>query len=133
MHGRNREREGNLKLECGWCVHCIRVNNVILKWLRSLWEEDQEVAKRSGRDEPMWVVIYIYMVTILEIFLYSCLYHKLPKTICLYHVFSSTKSENKRVEQDLLGVWRWLKQCVHMWVSIKMIKGKNHSKLIENW
>jgi hypothetical protein len=37
MHGRNREMEGNLKLE----------------WQRPLWEGDQEVVKRSGRDEPM--------------------------------------------------------------------------------
>jgi hypothetical protein len=37
-HGRNREREGNLKLGCGWCAHCRRVNKVILNWLRPLWE-----------------------------------------------------------------------------------------------
>jgi hypothetical protein len=32
MHGRNREREGNLKLECGWCAHRIRENIAILNW-----------------------------------------------------------------------------------------------------
>jgi hypothetical protein len=53
MHGRNREREGNLKLEYGLCTHLRGVNIVILNWQRPLWEGDQEVAKRSGRDEPM--------------------------------------------------------------------------------
>jgi hypothetical protein len=33
------------------------VNIIILNWQRPLWEGDQEVAKRSGRDEPMWVAI----------------------------------------------------------------------------
>jgi hypothetical protein len=28
-------------------------NKVILNWHRLLWEKDQEVAKRSDRDEPM--------------------------------------------------------------------------------
>jgi hypothetical protein len=30
MGVRNREREGNLKLECGLCAHCRGVNIVIL-------------------------------------------------------------------------------------------------------
>jgi hypothetical protein len=42
VHGRNREREGNLKLECGWCAHYRRVNIVILNWQRPLWEGDQQ-------------------------------------------------------------------------------------------
>jgi hypothetical protein len=49
--------KGNLKLKCGLCAHCKGVNIVILNWQRPLWEEDQEIVKRSGRDEPMWVVI----------------------------------------------------------------------------
>jgi hypothetical protein len=48
---KNREREGNLKLECGWYVHCIEVNIVILSWQRLLWEGEQEAVKRSDRDE----------------------------------------------------------------------------------
>jgi hypothetical protein len=28
VYGRNREREGNLKLECGQCAHCTGVNIV---------------------------------------------------------------------------------------------------------
>jgi hypothetical protein len=46
--------------------HCRRENIVILNWQRPLWEGDQEVVKRSGRDEPMWVVIHMYMETMLE-------------------------------------------------------------------
>jgi hypothetical protein len=53
MHGRNREREGNEKLECGQCAHCRGANIVILNWQRPLWEGDQEVVKRSGKNESM--------------------------------------------------------------------------------
>jgi hypothetical protein len=38
MHGRNKEREGNLKFECSWCAYCIGANTVILNWSRPLWE-----------------------------------------------------------------------------------------------
>jgi hypothetical protein len=51
----HREREGNLKLKV---VDVAIVNIVILNWQRPLWECDQDVvAKRSGRDEPVRVVI----------------------------------------------------------------------------
>jgi hypothetical protein len=83
MHGRNREREGNLKLECGRCPHCRGVNKLILNWQGSLWEGDQEVVKRSGRAEPMWVSIHKCMEASLGIFLHSYLYLKLAKMICL--------------------------------------------------
>jgi hypothetical protein len=61
MYKRNREREGNLKFECGWCAHCRGANIVILNWHRPLWEGDPEVVKRSGRDESTGVVIHICM------------------------------------------------------------------------
>jgi hypothetical protein len=35
--------------------------------------------KRSGREEPMWVVIYMCMEAMLGISLYSYLYFKLAK------------------------------------------------------
>jgi hypothetical protein len=95
MHRRNREREGNLKLECG--AHCIGANIVILIWQWSLWEGDQEVVKRSGRDEPMWVAIHKYMEAKLGISLYSYFYLKIAKPLCFsYYLlcFSSTKLEN---------------------------------------
>jgi hypothetical protein len=59
------------------------VNEVILNWQRPLWEGDQEVMKRSGIDEPMWVSIYKCMEATLGISLYSYLYLKLAKTLCL--------------------------------------------------
>jgi hypothetical protein len=58
--------------------------------------------KRSGRDEPMWVVIQLYMEAMLGISLYSYLYIQLAKMLCLVG-FSSTKLENKRAEQELPG------------------------------
>jgi uncharacterized membrane protein YhaH (DUF805 family) len=65
--------------------------------------------KRSGRDKPMWVAMYMCIETILEISLYSYLYLKLAKTICLFftisYVFSSTKSENKMANQVLAQKW----------------------------
>jgi hypothetical protein len=53
VHGRNREREEDLKLECGGCAHCRGVNIVILNWLRPLWERDSKVVVKSGKDEPV--------------------------------------------------------------------------------
>jgi hypothetical protein len=40
MHGRDRAREGNQKLECGRYAHYIVANIVILNWPRPLWEGD---------------------------------------------------------------------------------------------
>jgi hypothetical protein len=58
--------------------------------------------KRSGRDEPMWVVIHMCMKTMLGISLCSYFYLKLAKMLrfSYSHVFSSTKLE-KRAEQVL--------------------------------
>jgi hypothetical protein len=39
--------------------------------------------KRFGRDEPMWVVIHMCMEAMLGISLYSYLYLKLAKMLCL--------------------------------------------------
>jgi hypothetical protein len=97
MHGRNREREGNLKLECGWCAHYRGANKIILNWQRPLWKGAQELVKRSGWDEPMWVSIHKCMEAMLGISLYSCLYLVLEKRyvfLIISYIFSSTKSEN---------------------------------------
>jgi hypothetical protein len=59
------------------------VNNIILNWQRPLWEEDQEVVKRSGRDEPVWVAIHLCVKATLGISLYSYFYLKLAKMLCL--------------------------------------------------
>jgi hypothetical protein len=39
--------------------------------------------KRAGRDEPIWVVIHMCMEAMLGISLYSYLYLKLSKILCL--------------------------------------------------
>jgi hypothetical protein len=52
----------------------------------------------------MWVVIHICMETTVGIFLYSYLYPKIGKHyvfLIMSYVYSSTKLENKRVEQVL--------------------------------
>jgi hypothetical protein len=59
------------------CTHYRGVNIVILNWQRPIWEGDQEVVKRSGRDKPMWVAIHKCMEAVLGISL------KLAKTLCL--------------------------------------------------
>jgi hypothetical protein len=56
---------------------------VTLKQQRSLWESDEEVVKRSGRDESIRVVIHTYMYAMVGISLYSYPYLKLAKTLCL--------------------------------------------------
>jgi hypothetical protein len=61
--------------------------------------------KRSGRDEPMWVVIYMCMEAMLGISLYSypiSTSKNLYVFLIIAYVFSSTKSE-KRPEQALPG------------------------------
>jgi hypothetical protein len=54
----------------------------MLNWQRSLWEGDEEVVKRSCRDEPMWVIIQVCIEAMLGISLYSYLYLKLPQMLC---------------------------------------------------
>jgi hypothetical protein len=73
----------------------------MLNWQRSLREGDQEVVKRSGRDEPMWVAIYKCMEAMLGISLYSYPYLKLAKCcvfLIISYVFSSKTLKNKRAE-----------------------------------
>jgi hypothetical protein len=60
-----------------------------------LWEGDREVVKRSGRDEPMWVVIHVCMETMLGISLHSYPYLKVAKMLCLSHYhFNKIGEEN---------------------------------------
>jgi hypothetical protein len=60
--------------------------------------------KKSGRDESLWVVIYMCVEAMLGISQYSYLHVKLAKKVCLIisYVFSSTELE-KRAEQVLPG------------------------------
>jgi hypothetical protein len=88
--------------------------------------------KSSGRDEPIRVVIHMYMEAMLGISLYSYLYLRLAKMLCLsYYLlcFLFNKIE-KRTEQFLPGSegcrwwwWgqeqgeRWPKQCIHILIN----------------
>jgi hypothetical protein len=62
--------------------------------VRPLWEGDSRVVKRSGRDEPTWVVIHIQYTT-QRISLYSCHYLKLakkcPAFLIIFYIFFSYK------------------------------------------
>jgi hypothetical protein len=101
------------------------MNKIILNWQKPLWEGDQEVKKRSGRNEPMWVAVHKCMEATLGIALYSYLYHKLAKAICLsYYLlcFPFYKIEEEARmgfawKHGIEGLWggvRWHKQCIHM-------------------
>jgi uncharacterized membrane protein len=59
--------------------------------------------KRSGRNEPVWVVIHIYMEAMLGISLFSYLFLKLAKMLCLsYYLLCFLFNKiRKRVEQVL--------------------------------
>jgi hypothetical protein len=124
VHGRNRKREGNPKLENVWCALSRGANIVTLKWQRSLWEGDWEVVRRSGRDEPMWVAIRKCMEATLGISLYSCLHLKLAKIPCLsYYLLCFLFSKIGEQEGGTGSAWkggsgrtgdRWHQQCIHM-------------------
>jgi hypothetical protein len=82
------------------------MTEVILKdhsW--SLWEGDQEVVKRSGRDEPIQVVIHMCTEVMLGISLYSYPYLKLAKPLCLSYCLCLLF--NKIGEEDRTGsAWK---------------------------
>jgi hypothetical protein len=92
---------------------------VILNWQRPLWEGAQEVVKKSGRDEPMWVAIHKCMEATLRISLYSYLYLKLAKTLCLsYYLLCFPFNKIGEQEGETGSTWKWgdvwPKQCIHM-------------------
>jgi hypothetical protein len=128
MQGRDRAREGNQKLECGWCAHCTGMNTESLNWPRATMRSGLGRSEEDWRGESIGAAIHICMGTTQGNCLCSCLYLKLAKChvspFIYYNVFSSTKSENRMVEQVLLweggmtrkgvGGWMWCKQCVHV-------------------
>jgi hypothetical protein len=59
---------------------------IILNWQRPLWEGDQEVVRRSGRDEPMWVVIHLCMEAMLGISLWLSLSQTSKNTFFLIYL-----------------------------------------------
>jgi hypothetical protein len=64
MHG-NSEREGNLKLECGWYALCWGVNNH--KLADATTGRGPGSSEEVCRDEPVWVVIHKCMEAALGI------------------------------------------------------------------
>jgi hypothetical protein len=132
VYRRNREREGNLKLQSVWRAHSRGANKVILNRQRPLWEGDQEVVKRSGRDEPIRVAIHMCMETMLGVSLYSYLYLKLAKTLCLSYyllcfLFNKIGEEGRTSSAWKWGGWRvrgerWPKQCIHIWINVQQFK-----------
>jgi hypothetical protein len=64
--------------------------------------------KRTGRDEPVWVVMHICMETTQGISFYSYLYLKLAKTPCFsYYLlcFFFYKIREQKGGRDY--AWRW--------------------------
>jgi hypothetical protein len=64
------------------------MNIVMLNRQRPLWEGDWEVVKSYGRDEPIWVVICIFMETTQGISLNNYLYLELAKMPCISYYLS---------------------------------------------
>jgi hypothetical protein len=86
------------------------MNTVILNWQRPLWEGDWEVVKRSGRDEPIWVVIHMCIEAMLGISLYSYLHLKLAKMLCLSYcllcfLFNKIGEQSGTGSVQKLGEW----------------------------
>jgi hypothetical protein len=46
-----------------WCPQCKGTNTETLKWQRSMGEGDQELEKRSVREESTYSVTHFYMET----------------------------------------------------------------------
>jgi hypothetical protein len=66
---------------------------------------DQEVVKGSGRDEPMWIAIHKCMEAMLGISLYSYLYPKLAKMLCLSYYLLSFLFNKIREEGRTSSAW----------------------------
>jgi hypothetical protein len=58
---------GNPKHESVLYPHCRGANTETFMRQRSIWEDYQEVVKRSGRDESNWVVTHLCMEAMLGI------------------------------------------------------------------
>jgi hypothetical protein len=81
----------------------------LLKIFLSIWEGDQELVKRSGRDESTWVVTHLYMEAMLGVSLYSYPYLNQQKCftfLIIAYVFSSTKLEIKA--KQVLPRSKWI-------------------------
>jgi hypothetical protein len=64
--------------------------------------------KRSGRDEPMWIVIHMYMEAMLGISLYSYPYLKLAKTLYLsYYLLCFLFNKIREQESRTGSAQKW--------------------------
>jgi hypothetical protein len=86
----------------------------------SIWEGDQELLKRSGRDESTWVVTHLYMEAMLGIslqlslsqlakivyFSYYCLCFLFDKSRDKGRTGSAWKRRGSRGEREGVGI-RW--------------------------
>jgi hypothetical protein len=77
--------------------------------------------KRSDRNEPMWIAIYICMEVMLGLYLYSYLYLKLAKMLCLSYyplcfLFNKIREQEDRTgsAQKLAGAGRWQTMYTHV-------------------
>jgi hypothetical protein len=127
-----------LKLECGWCAHCRRVNTVILNWPRPLWEGDYEVVKKSGRDEPLWVaIIQKCTEATLGISLYSYLYLKLAKTLyyyllcCLFNKIGE-RGGGRRMGEVAQTMYTHISKCKNDKIQERKIIIKSHPPLLSH-
>jgi hypothetical protein len=83
------------------------VNKVILIQQKPLCDGNEEVAKRSGRNEPMWVAIHKCLEAMLGISLYSYLYFKLARTLCLsYYLLCLLFNKMGEEERGKGFVWK---------------------------
>jgi hypothetical protein len=84
--------------------HCRGANTVTLKRQRSLWIDDQEVVKRSGRDESIQVVIHKCMEAIrflmLGISLYTILISTSKNAVSFLLLLMSSLQQNWRKGQN---------------------------------
>jgi hypothetical protein len=114
--GLQEKKEGNLKLECGWCAHYRAVNKVILTWQRPVWERWPGSSKEIWQRWTMCFSIQKYMEAELGTSWYSYLYLKLAKMLCIsYYLlcFLFNKTEEGRTGSAHFG-GRWPKQCIYM-------------------
>jgi hypothetical protein len=100
-------------------LHCRGANKVILNWQRPLWEGDQEVVKRSGKDESTWVAIHKCMEAMLGISLYSYPYlneqeHYVFLIISYVFLFDKIREQEGGTGSTWKGGGGWHKQCIHI-------------------
>jgi hypothetical protein len=109
-----------------------RANTVTLKRQRSICEGDQEVVKRSGKDESIRFVVHLCMETMqkslcIAIFMstrknaLSFLLLLMPSLQQNWRKGQSSSAWKQGSEGEMEGVWsrveKWPKQCIHIGIS----------------